>query len=142
YVEIAPSDRLRDGALLATVNMMPEGDGVLRKGYFSLSTPWGLRPSMAATVADAASTRTDAYYIDFGIALPTITRLSFADVLAGPFDKRLVAGRNVLMGATALELGDEFAVPVHGIASGIFLHALRTHRRARGRWRPSRRCGR
>src|SRR5258706_16320114 len=79
---------------------------------------------MAAALAGGASPRSDAFYIDFGVSLPTVTRLSFADVLANKFDPKLVAGRNILIGATALELGDEFAVPVHGIASGVFLHAL------------------
>ncbi len=122
-VEVRPNDRLRAGALFASVNLLPEADGVLRKGYFGFATPGGLRPSMAAALAGGAP-RTDAYYIDFGISLPTVTRLSFANVLANKFDPKLVAGRNILVGATALELGDEFAVPVQGIASGVFLHAL------------------
>ncbi len=123
-VEIRPNDRLRDGALFANVNLLPEADGVLRKGYFTLSTAAGLRPSLAAARAGNAVPRTDAYYIDFGVELETITHLSFADVLANKFDPKLVAGRNIIIGASALELGDEFAVPVHGIASGIYLHAL------------------
>lgn len=122
--EILPNDRLRQGAFFASVNLIPETDGVLRKGYFALETGEGLRPSLAAALRGAVSPRTDAFYIDFGISLPTITRLTFADVLANNFDPKLVAGRNILIGATALELGDEFAVPVHGIASGIYLHAL------------------
>jgi signal transduction histidine kinase/CHASE2 domain-containing sensor protein len=121
--EVQPNDRLRQGALFASVNLLPEADGVLRKGYFGFATPAGLRPSMAAALAGGAA-RTDAYYIDFGVSLPTVTRLSFADVLANKFDRKLVAGRNILIGATALELGDEFAVPVQGIASGVHLHAL------------------
>ena len=123
-IEVQPNERLRQGALFASVNLIAEADGVLRKGYFGFESASGLRPSMAAALAGRASARSDAYYIDFGIALPTLTRLSFADVLANKFDPKLVAGRNILIGATALELGDEFAVPVHGIASGIFLHAL------------------
>ena len=123
-VEIRPNDRLRNGALFANVNLWPEADGVLRKGYFTHSTAAGLRASMASALAGGASPRTDAYYIDFGVELPTITRLSFAVVLANKFDAKLIAGRNIIIGATALELGDEFAVPVHGIASGIYLHAL------------------
>jgi len=123
-IEVRPNDRLRQGALFANVNLLPEADGVLRKGYFGFATGEGLRPSMAAALAGRASPRTDAYYIDFGVSLSTVTRLSFADVLANKFDPKLVAGRNILIGATALELGDEFAVPVHGIASGVFLHAL------------------
>jgi len=120
----SPNDRLRQGALFANVNLLPETDGVLRKGYFGFATGGGFRPSMAAALAGGAPPRSDAFYIDFGISLPTITHLSFADVLANRFDPKLVAGRNILIGATALELGDEFAVPVRGIASGVFLHAL------------------
>ena len=48
----------------------------------------------------------------------------FNDILRGDFPKELVEGKNILIGATALELGDEFAVPVHGVVPGVFLHAL------------------
>ena len=123
-IEIRPNEKLRAGAVFASVNLIPETDGVLRKGYFGFETAGGLRPSLAAALAGEASARTDAYYIDYGIDLDSLTRLSFADIVANKFDPKLVAGRNILIGATALELGDEFAVPVQGIASGVFLHAL------------------
>ena len=123
-VEVRPNDRLLQGALLANVNLQPEADGVLRKGHFGVTSASGLRASMAAALAGEATTRTDAYYIDFGITLRSMPRLSFADVMANKFDARLVAGRNIIIGSTALELGDEFAVPVHAIASGVDLHAL------------------
>ena len=123
-VEILPNERLRQGALFASVNLLPEADGVLRKGYFALEGGEGVRPSMAAALTGSARPRMDAYYIDYGIDLRTIAHISFADLLAGTFDPKLVAGRNILIGATALELGDEFAVPVRGITSGVYLHAL------------------
>lgn len=123
-IEVRPNERLRGGAILANVNLVPERDGVLRKGQYTVSTDAGLRASMAAALTGSASTRLDAFYIDFGIAVPTIPKISFADVMAGTFDAKLVAGRNIIIGATALELGDEFAVPVRGIASGVHLHAL------------------
>ena len=79
---------------------------------------------MAATLANKAYARTGSFYIDFGINKASIPHFSFADLLTNRFDPKLVRGRNILIGGTALELGDEFAVPVHGIASGVFLHAL------------------
>ena len=122
--EIQPEERLRKGIVLASINMVAESDGILRRGYYAFATGQGDRPSMAATLAGQAYARSGTYYIDFGIEESSIPRLSFADLLANKFDPELVRGRNILIGGTALELADEFAVPAYGIVPGVFLHAL------------------
>lgn len=67
---------------------------------------------------------TGKFLIDYGIKLDDIDRLSFQDVYENRFDPAVVRGRAILVGATALELGDEFATQQAGTLSGVFVHAL------------------
>ena len=51
--------------------------------------------------------------IDYSIDPNAIPQLSFIDLLSGSFDPALIAGKSVLVGATAIELGDWLSVPRH-----------------------------
>ena len=62
--------------------------------------------------------------IDFSIDPTTIPSLSFVDVLAGRFDPATVAGKSVLIGASAIELGDWRSVPHYRALPGPLLQAL------------------
>src|SRR5690606_19459053 len=53
-------------------------------------------------------------YIPFDLAPGDYTRISAADVMAGRAPPVLLAGRTVLVGATAAELGDRMTVSVSG----------------------------
>src|SRR5262249_45211350 len=92
-VEVQPDEALRKGALFASVNLIADPDGQLRKSHLGFSSDKGFRPSMAAVLAGEAAPMGDAFLIDFAIDEEKITRLSFIDVLAGTFDKSLVDGR-------------------------------------------------
>jgi predicted signal transduction protein with EAL and GGDEF domain len=123
-VETAPRASFAGDAALASVNLVPERDGRLRRGWYGLDLGSGYRPSMASALADGPYGSTRSYEIDFGIDPRGIDRLSFIDVYNNDFDAAFVRGRRILIGATAVELGDEFAVPVYRILPGAVLHAL------------------
>lgn len=59
--------------------------------------------------------------IDFGIDITKVDRISAADVVSGAFDPARVAGRQVVVGASAIELRDIFAVPRFGMVPGPLL---------------------
>ena len=107
-------------AMLASVNVSVDSDGQVRS--YDASTSASGQPSLGALLAGGTS-RTGVFDIDYGIDHRSISHLSFEDVLQNRFDKSLVEGRMILVGATALELGDEFATPV-GLVPGVYLHAL------------------
>ena len=77
-----------------------------------------------ADLARNSDTNPTQFYLDFGIPIRAAPRLSYVDVLNGTFDPKLVLGKNVLIGATAVELGDQFAVPVYRVLPGPLLQAL------------------
>ncbi len=45
-------------------------------------------------------------------------------MLRGRFDPSVIAGKRIIIGATAVELGDRVSVPVHGVIAGVELQAL------------------
>ncbi|HET9475823.1 MAG TPA: EAL domain-containing protein, partial [Steroidobacteraceae bacterium] len=62
--------------------------------------------------------------IDFSIAPESFTYVSFIDALEGRVKPEVFEDKTVFIGATALELGDVLAVPVHGSMPGIVLQAM------------------
>lgn len=119
-----PIETLSEQAVLASVNVPVDTDGRVRRYRHGFGADEGGRPSMGATLAGMQPGATGAFLIDYGIRVKDIDRLSFESVYSGRFDPALVRGRAVLIGATALELGDEFATPRHGTLPGVYVHAL------------------
>ena len=111
-------------ASLASVNIAAEPDGVVRR--ISPVASWEPQPPPALFAALVGPERagSERFFIDYGIRPETIPRISYADVLLGLFDPAAVEGKHVIIGATALELGDEIAVPVFGTIPGVLLQAL------------------
>lgn len=118
--ENTPVEGFAGDALLASVNVPVDPDGEVRGyDYTAQSSQF---PSIAAVLAGAPRQR-GGFEVDYGIDHRSIPRLSFEEVRTGRFDRAAVQGRVVLIGATALELGDEFATPI-GLVPGVFIHAL------------------
>ncbi|WP_119421861.1 CHASE2 domain-containing protein [Desertibaculum subflavum] len=131
----APLPEFALPARLASVTVRPELDSRVRRMATTLEAAGETLPSLSATLADIGGQRPAGnYYIDYGIAAADIPRLSYVDVLnrkealAG-----LVAGKSVLIGATAVELGDQLAAPVHLTLPGSVLLALGAETLAQGR---------
>ena len=118
-----PMEALAHDVVLASVNVPVDPDGRVRRYRLGFNTPDGLRSSMAATLLGRPPS-SGAFLIDYGFDANAVTRLSFQDVYAGAFDPNLVRGRNILIGSTAVELGDQFATPKRGILQGVYVHAL------------------
>ena len=122
-VETRPLPELRRAAL-ASINVVPATDGTVRSMAISQDFAGGALPTLPALLAGREGYAYPFFQIDFGILPATIPRLSFADVLRGRFDPASVAGKQVLVGATAIELGDQLAVPRWVTMPGPLLQAL------------------
>lgn len=132
-VVTAPHSFFLQDAVIANVNLATERSGILRHGLRGVMEGDAFRGSMAAVLAGHTGIGQDGFYIDYSIDPAAIDRISFHDVLVNDFPKELVDGKNILIGATALELGDEFAVPIRGVLPGALLHALSYESLAQGR---------
>jgi CHASE2 domain-containing sensor protein len=125
FVISEPLPEFREHAAIASINVVPEENGFVRRLATHQAWPDGTSvPTLSAELAHIASDRSDVFYIDFGIDASSMPTLSYVDVATGQFDPRVVAGRNVLISATAIELGDIVPVPNAGALPGGLLQAL------------------
>jgi len=123
-VHSAPLPGLAEHATLASVNLSPDADGRVRSAATVVN--WGetALPSFFAALAGHTNPAPDSFYIDYGIEPSAIAHVSFIDILSGRFEPELVAGRNVMIGATAGQLSDDIPVPNHGVLPGVVVQAL------------------
>lgn len=128
-----PIGDLAENAVVGSVNIELDDDGRIRGYSRGREQGDALIPSMGAVLAGQDDGSTSAFGIDFGIRTSKIPVISIADVLNGTFDPGLVQGRSVLIGATAVELGDQFSTPASISTSGVLVHALAAETLLQGR---------
>jgi len=123
-VETNPLPALRDASLIGNANVFAP-EGVARRGSVGLYLPDGrYRPTFAGLIGQQGRGVINEFDIDFSIDPSTFRRLSFVDVLTGNFDPAVVKGKRVIIGATAVELGDRVPVPRHGVIAGVDVQAM------------------
>lgn len=124
WIDALPAPALRDRAALAAVSVLPDSDGNVREAPIGTVTDATPRPSLSAMLAGRAGVAGASFPIDYAIDPTTIPRHSFIDIRDGKFDPGALRGRQVLIGATAIELGDRYAVPNYGVIPGVVIQAL------------------
>ena len=123
-IDAMPLPMLRRHVALASVSILPDADGLVRDAPLGTVT-YGLpHPSLSAYIARRSGAADRPFPIDFAIDPASIPRLSFVAVRDGRFDPALVRGRDVLLGATAIEMGDRYAVPRWGNLPGVVVQAM------------------
>lgn len=127
-----PAPALRDHAMLAAVTVVPDEDGMVRDAPLGTVTDGVPRPSLSAMIAGRDGSAGSQFPIDYAIDPATIPRLSFVDVRDGHFDPAQVRGKRILVGATAIEIGDRYAIPGHGVVPGVVIQALAAETLMRG----------
>jgi EAL domain-containing protein (putative c-di-GMP-specific phosphodiesterase class I)/CHASE2 domain-containing sensor protein len=123
-VENLPIPELHDHAFLAAVNVIPDEDGQVRQMPLGLEIAGVPRPSLAALTAEREAASDGSFAIDYAIDPATITRFSFVDVVTGRVPAAALRGKRIIVGATAVETGDRYAVPGHGVVPGVLIQAL------------------
>ena len=124
FVYTAPIERLARHARLGHVNVQVESDSLVWR-YTTFEEIDSIRlPGMATLLGNAEDTDTRSFTIDYAILAETLPYISYADVLRGNFDPAFFAGKTVIVGATALELGDRIPVPVEFVLPGPVVQAL------------------
>jgi PAS domain S-box-containing protein len=131
--ETNPLPALRDGALIGNANVFAP-TGVARNGSIGLYLPDGdYRPTFAGLAGQHGELSIGEFTIDFGIDPAAFPRLSYVDVLRGSFDPALIKGKRVIVGATAIELGDRVPTAIYGVIPGVALQALMAESILQGR---------
>ena len=123
-VENLPLPAFRGHAQLAAVNIEADRDGLVRSYPYGVVTGGVARPSVGAMLAGSVGAAGRSFPIDGAIDPATIPRISFVDLLDGRVKPGALSGKAVLIGATAIEMGDRYPVPRHGVIPGAVIQLL------------------
>ncbi len=123
-LDTLPIASLREHAMVASVAVTPDSDGLVRTMPLGSVTDGVPRPSLAAQIAGRNGTVGHEFPIDFGIDPRSIPRHSFIDIEEGRFEASAVSGKDIVIGATAIEQGDRYATPRHGVLPGVIVQAM------------------
>jgi diguanylate cyclase (GGDEF)-like protein/PAS domain S-box-containing protein len=120
-----PLKQVADQAWSAMVNVQVEADGLVRRYPFGELLEGEFLPSMSAVLAGQYRRGEPPFLIDFSVRPESIPMVSYADVLRGdPSTLGRLRDKKVIVGGTALELGDRFSIPNGRVVSGPLLQAL------------------
>lgn len=123
-VQSKPIDLFADEAWIASVNVVPESDGLIRHYGRASDINGELIPSLSAVLAGEEQIDVSYFPIDFSIDPNSIPTYSLSDLLSGEVPRAAIEGKSVLIGAHALELRDNLSTPVYGVISGPVLQIL------------------
>ncbi|HEY0414201.1 MAG TPA: EAL domain-containing protein [Allosphingosinicella sp.] len=127
-----PLAAFRRHARLANINFWYAPSGTIWKLPYALDYGGKAYASMAATLAGAAGPAGRTFPIDYSIDARAIPTLSAVDVLRGRVPAAALAGRDVVVGVTSPQWGDQFFVPGKGRLGGVYVHVLGAETLRRG----------
>lgn len=119
-----PADRFRQYVTLAGVNIWPEEDGLVRRINTSLRIDGEKVLLAGVSMSGKAGAVSGPISIDYSIDPASFSRISFADVITGAYDRKQLQDKHVIVGATAVELGDILPVPVYHALPGPVVQAM------------------
>jgi EAL domain-containing protein (putative c-di-GMP-specific phosphodiesterase class I)/CHASE2 domain-containing sensor protein len=122
-IKSRPADPFRS-AWVGGVNIIPGQDGVVRDFPPATIINGQIQPAMAALLADNSDLGDQTFVPDWSIDVRKIPRFSYIDVIEGRVPARAIAGKRVIVGATAIELGDRYTIPRFGTVPGVVVQAL------------------
>jgi diguanylate cyclase (GGDEF)-like protein/PAS domain S-box-containing protein len=131
-----PLDAFARHADLAGVNFLADTDGLIRRTQPSWELDGREVPSAVAVVAATDLPAAAEVPIDYSISPASFEFVSFVDLLAGRIDPAVLSGKTIMIGATAIELGDVKAVPVYRALPGVVIQALAAQTLREGAPRP------
>jgi diguanylate cyclase (GGDEF)-like protein/PAS domain S-box-containing protein len=128
-----PLPILAANAWSAAINIVPDADGIVRRYPFGEPLDGQFVPSIAALLAGRYETGGD-MLIDFGIRGASVPTVSYIDVIRrNPDVMKTLVGKKIIVGATAIELGDRVNVPSGQVIPGALLQALAAESMLQGR---------
>jgi diguanylate cyclase (GGDEF)-like protein/PAS domain S-box-containing protein len=120
-----PLKKFADHSWSAVVNVRVEPDGLVRRYPFGEMLEGEFVPSMGALLAGQYADDREPFLIDFSIRTASIPKVSYVDVLRGDaVTLERLKDKKVVVGGTALELGDRFSIPNGEVVSGPRLQTL------------------
>jgi len=122
-IKSQPADKFR-AAWVGGVNILPGKDGVVRNFPAATMINGQIEPAMAVLLSDNGALGDRTFIPDWSIDANRIPRFSFVDVLRGRVPARALMGKKIIVGATAIEIGDRYTIPRFGTVPGVVIQAL------------------
>ena len=119
-----PLPRFAQYADPVSVNVNLDRDGIVRSYPLGMWLNGTWVPSIAAEFGNLVATAQGQFIIDYAIDPNSVPRISVRDLLAHKVPAEAIAGKQVVIGASAVELRDFFVVPRHGILPGALLQIV------------------
>jgi EAL domain-containing protein (putative c-di-GMP-specific phosphodiesterase class I)/CHASE2 domain-containing sensor protein len=119
-----PIKAFRDVGGQANINLIYENDGSVWEVPYGMLMDGRYYPSFATSLASRSSRSEDFFLIDHAIRPDSIPVVSAADVMASRAPRSSIVGKDVVIGAASMQLGDMYNAPGHGLISGVYLHVL------------------
>ncbi|MEO0918406.1 MAG: CHASE2 domain-containing protein [Pseudomonadota bacterium] len=117
----------------ALVNVQTDASGFVRYYPYGMTANGEFVASAGALIANVFVPDAATFEIDYSIRADSVPVFSAIEVLNGAVSPAMFAGRSIIVGASAVELSDQLAVPVQGIIPGPLVHALAAETLASGR---------
>ena len=109
----------------ATANVAIEPDGMVRHYSYGETLDGNFLPSVGALLGGNFNSKELPLQIDFIIDADSLPTVSYVDVLRGDLATlNKLRHKKIIIGATAIELGDRFNVPSGHVVPGATLQAL------------------
>lgn len=125
-IESFPIPILAENAFLASVNVKADFDGQLNHYSYGTKTGGIPRPTLASMLSGSAGKVEESFAINQAIDPKSIPRISFVDLInSDPMTEQL-RGKKVMIGATAIELGDRYPIRRFNVVPGVLIQALAT----------------
>ena len=110
----------------ALVNVEADNRAMVRDYSYGRQIGETFVMSAGALLAGQLESTLPPFEIDFSLRPESVVTISAIDVLNGVYPDGFFDAKIVIVGASAIELSDQLAVPVHGIVSGPLIHAMAT----------------
>ena len=115
------------------VNVGTDEHGTVRTYPYALAFGSEIVPSAGALLSGASGVPIAEFGIDFSIDAAAADRISAIELIDGSVDPARIAGKQAIIGASAVELRDLFAVPGQGILPGALIQLLAAETLKQGR---------
>ena len=115
-----PLPEIRSHARLGSVNLVPDMDGLVREVPDLNATDATSAPPVWRTLTNTGARAS--LVLDYRLSPLSYKKYSYSNVLQG-IDAPDLRGKTVLVGATAIELGDIVPVPVYRSLPGVLVQA-------------------
>lgn len=118
-----PLPRFADQASPVGVNVSTDSSGTVRSMLPAISAAGVTIPSLAVALA-RLTPPTGEFLIDYSIDPTMVDRVSLADLIENRVAPKRIEARQVVVGASVLELRDIMVTPVHGALPGALIQII------------------